>query len=284
VSETVAVLGPGAVGGMLAVQLAAAGTRVVAVTTSPSAAAIRDEGLTLVTPAGELTERVAAIERLDEPVALLLVTVKSTVLVAALDRIAAAPELVVPLLNGLEHLELLRRRFVGVAAGSISRFEAFREGPTRVVQTTPGAVLTTSSTLAADLLRPATVDVEVESNEKLVLWRKAARLAPVTAVSALTQRPLGELRADGEWRAALEAAVEEACSVAAADGAPVTPAEQWAMIDLMPPTLVTSAARDVAAGRPSELDAIVGGVVRVGKRLDVPTPMLAGLLERLEGR
>jgi 2-dehydropantoate 2-reductase len=285
VNDIVAVLGPGAVGGMLAVRLARAGRRVTVVGRAPSVAAIGADGLTLAAPDGTWSERVDAVEQLTEPVDLLVVTVKSTVLADALARVAARPRLVVPLLNGVEHLDLLRARLGGaVAAGSIARFEAYRESPTRIVQTTPHPVLTVSSPEAAELLRVDAVEVALEPNEKLVLWRKAARLAPATAVSALAQRPFGELRADPEWRSALEAGVEEACAVATADGAPTTAAEQWAMIALMPPTLVTSAARDVAAGRVSELDAILGGVVRAGRRLGVPTPVLAGLLEQLEGK
>ena len=56
------------------------------------------------------------------------------------------------------------------------------------------------------------------------------------------------------------------------------PAEQWASSTSLPHGLTTSTARDVAAGRPSELDAIVGGVVRAGQRLGVPTPTLEELL------
>jgi 2-dehydropantoate 2-reductase len=284
VTETVAVLGPGAVGGMLAVRLARAGRRVIAVAPAQTAAAIRSAGVTLVAPDGSHTQAVGAVEELSEPVELLVVAVKSPALRAALDRIAVEPATVVPLLNGVEHMEALRERFGPVvAAGSVARFTAYRESPSRIVQTTPGALLTVSAPSTARLLDVDGVDVEVEANERVVLWRKAARLAPITAVSALSQSPLGEIRAESEWRTALEAAIEEACAVATADGAPTTPKEQWAMIDLMPPTALTSAARDVAAGRPSELDAIVGGVVRAGRRLGVPTPVLAGLLARLEG-
>jgi 2-dehydropantoate 2-reductase len=284
-SEIVGVLGPGALGGALVVRLARAGRPVVAVTTPPSGAAIRAAGLTLVAPDGSLTERVDAVERLVEPLALLVVAVKEPALEAALERVEADPGLVVPLLNGLEHMEPLRAHFgAAVHAGSVGRFEAYRESPTRIVQTTPRMALTASSARAAELLGVDGVDTRAEEDERLVLWAKAARLAPVTAISALTQRPLGELRSDPEWRATLGAAVGEACAVATADGAPTTPDEQWEMIDRMPPTLLTSAARDVAAGRQSELDAIVGGVVRAGERLGVPTPVLAGLLERLEGK
>ena len=284
-TETVAVLGPGAVGGMLAVRLARAGRRVIAVATAQTAAAIRTDGVTLVAPDGSHTEALEAVEELSERVELLVVAVKSPALPGALDRVAVDPELMIPLLNGIEHVQALRERFgAAVGAGTIGRFTAYRESPTRVVQATPGALLTVSTPSAARLLSVDGVVVEVEANERVVLWRKAARLAPITAVSALSQSPLGEIRADAEWQNALERGIEEACAVATADGAPTTPEEQWAMIDLMPPSALTSAARDVAAGRPSELDAIVGGVVRAGERLGVPTPVLADFLRRLEGK
>ena len=58
----------------------------------------------------------------------------------------------------------------------------------------------------------------------------------------------------------------------------VRPEAQWAIIDAMALDLTTSTARDVAAGRPSELDAITGAVVRAGRRLRVATPTLEDLL------
>jgi 2-dehydropantoate 2-reductase len=88
---------------------------------------------------------------------------------------------------------------------------------------------------------------------------------------------VGELRADPEWRQRLEEAVGEACAVAAADGVSLRPVEQWAIIDAMPNELTPSAARDVAGGRRSELDAIVGAVLRAGQRLGVPCPVLTQL-------
>jgi 2-dehydropantoate 2-reductase len=67
--------------------------------------------------------------------------------------------------------------------------------------------------------------------------------------------------------------------VATADGIEINPAAEWEIIEEMPPDLTTSTARDVAAGRPSELDAIAGAVVRAGRRLEVPIPTLQGLWE-----
>jgi len=271
---SVAVLGPGAVGGMIAVRLARADRQVVCVGTTRTVGAIRTSGLTLAAPDGTFGEPVEAVDQLDRPVDLLLVTVKAPGLEAALGRVPAEAGLVVPLLNGLEHVDAIRARLRSpVAAGSVGRFEASRDGPARVVQTSPSAALTVPAG-AADALRVPGIDVRVDDDERRVLWEKLARLAPLAALTALRRRPLGELRGDPDLRVA----VAEACEVALADGVPTAFAEQWAVIESLPDSLTTSAARDVAAGRPSELDALVGAVVRAGRRLGVPTPTL----DRLE--
>ena len=284
---TVAVLGPGAVGGALAVHLVRAGSSVVAVARPATAAAISRHGLTLELRGSELQARLEATVRLEEGVELLLVTVKAPALQPALSLVAQSHKVrtVVPLLNGIEHLEILRARFgAHVVAGSIGRFEAYRISPTRIIQTTPSPVVSLGADgEAADILRGAGLDVRID-DERRVLWDKVVRLAPLAAATAITQRPLGELRDDPEWRATLEAAVEEACAVAAADGASVTPEAQWEILDTMPASVTTSAARDAAAGRPTELDAIVGGVVRAAKGLGVQTPTLERLLDEAEDR
>jgi 2-dehydropantoate 2-reductase len=270
----VAVLGPGAVGGTLAVRLARGGRDVVCVASPSTAEAIRAEGLTLEAQDGTFVETVEAVERLERPVDLLLVTVKAPSLADALGRIDGDAALVLPLLNGIEHMDVLHSRFGSrVAAGSMSNFRARRDGPVRIVQTSPTAVVTVP-TQAAPLVSAPGIDVRVEDDERRVLWGKLARLGPIAALTALRGRPLGELRDDPELRAA----VAEACAVATADGAPTSLEEQWAVVERLPDDMTTSAARDVAAGRPSELDALVGAIVRAGRRLGVPTPTL----DRLE--
>ena len=271
---TVAVLGPGAVGGALAVRLALGGERVVCVAREESAEAIGRAGLTLRHGEAVLRTRPRATGRLDEPVELLLVTVKAPGLPDSLERVGTESALVLPLLNGLEHMEPLRARFPGVVAATIGRFEAYREDATTIVQKSPGAVVTVAGGERVAALERAGVEVRPGGSEQDVLWEKLARLAPLAALTAVTQRRVGELRGDPRLRAALD----EACAVAAADGAETSPAAQWAIIEAMPFDLTTSAARDVAAGRPSELDAIAGAVVRAGRRLGVPTPTLEQLL------
>lgn len=269
--------------------LADAGVDVVCVARPETAATIAHEGLTLEAAGRTLRAKPQAVERLAVPVDLLLVTVKAPYLDAALDRVEASAGAVVPLLNGLEHVAAIRERLgPRVAPGTISRFEAYRDGPTRIVQTTtPGVVTMASDDLpradlerAAEILERAGFETAIRESEQAVLWEKAARLAVLSAATALTQQPVAELATDPEWRPVLVAAIAEACAVATADGVPLSTEVQWAIIDGMPGTLTTSTARDVAAGRPSELDAITGAVVRAGRRLGVATPTLDQLFER----
>jgi 2-dehydropantoate 2-reductase len=288
-SDTAAILGPGAVGGSLAVRLSNAGVQVVCVAHPEAAGLIALAGLVVESPEGTLTARVEVVEHLAKPVDLLLVTVKAPALEDAIARVspdAVAAGVVMPLLNGLEHMDVLRARFDGrVAAGSISHFQAYRAGRVQIVEATASPVITVASeTLsraeverAADILRRARIDVRVGQNERRVLWHKLARIAPLAAATSASGRTVGELRLDREWRPRLDGAIAEACAVADADGVQLRPAAQWAIIDEMADETTTSAARDVVAGRRSELDAIVGGVLRVAERLGVPCPTLTEL-------
>ena len=288
-STSAAVLGPGAVGGSLAVRLTSAGVRVVCVAHAEAVGLIALAGLVVESSEGTLTARMEVVEQLARPVDLLLVTVKAPALEDAIERIDPAAvngAVVVPLLNGLEHMDVLRARFGDrVAAGSISHFQAYRAGRVQIVEATGSPVVTIASERlssseveqAADMLRRARIDVRVGQNEKRVLWHKLARIAPLAAATAVTGRTVGELRDDPVWRPKLELAIAEACAVADADGVSLRPSSQWTIIDDMADETKPSAARDVAAGRRSELDAILGAVLRVAERLDVPCPTLTEL-------
>jgi 2-dehydropantoate 2-reductase len=283
----VGILGPGAVGGVLAVGLAQAGVRVICIARPDTAAVISNDGLTLKHLEEFEIARPEATTELLEPVDLLLVTVKAPGLDDALDRIQAPVATVVPLLNGIEHMQTLRERLPEsrVVAGTIGWIEAWLERPGTVVQNTPRVVLTVASDAddaTAALLRASRSDVRVDGSEEAVLWEKLARQAPMAAATTASQRPIGELRTDPEWRARLEQAIAETCAIATADGAPLRPEAQWEIIESMPPKLTSSTARDVADGRPSELDAITGAAVRAARRVGVPAPALEDLLTEAE--
>ena len=283
----VAVLGPGAVGGVIAVGLERAGVPVVCVARPDTAELIGSEGLILRHGDETETAHPEAVSELREPVELLLVTVKAPGLEDALERLKAPADTIVPLLNGIEHLETIRGRLPRsrVVGGTIGFIEAWLERPGVVVQNTPRTVMTVAADAGEDtigVLRLSGAEVRVDGSETAVLWEKLARQAPVAAATALTQRPIGELRSDPAWRRRLEDAVAETCQVARADGVELTPDAQWEIIDAMPPGLTSSTARDIAAGRPSELDAITGAAVRAAHRLGVSAPALESLFAETE--
>lgn len=284
---TVAILGPGAVGGVLAVGLVRSGVRVVCIARPDTAAVIRSGGLTLRHGQELETARPEVTTRLDEPAELLLVTVKAPSLDEALERVLAPAETVVPLLNGIEHMQTLRGRLPDsrVVAGSIGWIEAWLERPGTVVQNTPRVVMSVSEAAGAattEVLGQSGADVRVDGSDAAVLWHKLVRQAPAAAATAASQRPIGELRSDPEWRSRLQQAIAETCAVAGADGVPLEPREQWEIIQSMPPKLTSSTARDIAAGVPSELDAITGAAVRAARRVGVPAPALEALLADAE--
>jgi 2-dehydropantoate 2-reductase len=279
---------------MIAARLADDGTRVVCVGTPATTAVIREQGIELVTPDGVLRSRPEAVELLAEPVTLLVVAVKEPALPEALERVeayAVADGVVLPLLNGLEAADVIRRR-VGprVAPGTISRYSGEVVQPGHVLQRTPSALVTAAP---GDVPRPqlerslrplaaAGIGVEISDDERAVLWDKAARLAVLAAATVASGRPVSELRSDEAWRARIDAALGEAAAAAAADGAPLDLAGQWEAIEAMPPGATTSTALDVARGRPSELDAISGSVLRACGRLGVSCPTLSELVREAE--
>lgn len=297
-----AVLGVGGVGGMIAAR-----TGALCVGTERTVAAIRSGGLTLTHDGLTTVTRPQAAERLEQPVALLVVAVKAYDLEAALDRVepeALAGALVLPLLNGLEHVDALRARFEGarykslrappaVAAGSIGSVSAHAPEPGFVVQGTPspGRITAASRRLDRDRLAATLAPLHVPGievvqldDEREVLWEKGARLAVLAAATVASGQTVGALRADPVWHRRMRTALDEGLAAAAAEGVSLAADAQWGMIEAMPPELTTSAARDAAAGRPTELDAIVGSVVRAARRHAVEVPTLDALWQEARCR
>jgi len=121
------------------------------------------------------------------------------------------PRLVVPLLNGLEHMVPLRAAFDTVAAATIGRFEGYRETATRIIQQTPGIVNLAAAEIPAQLER-AGIAARLGGSDADVLWEKLARQGPIAVLTSATGQTVGELRSGPRLRLA----VEEACQPAPA--------------------------------------------------------------------
>jgi 2-dehydropantoate 2-reductase len=293
----VAVLGPGGVGGLLAGALDHAGTaEVIVVAREETAAVISAQGLQVNSVSlGEFIARPRAVERLEEPVDSLLVATKAAGLEPALERIAVEPALVLPLLNGLDHLAVLRERFSAgsVLAGSI-RVEADRPAPGLIVHTSPFLLVHMASSNPAaaagmrelsQALSDAGIQARVLESEAQVMWSKLVRLNALACTTSAYDKLLGEIRSTPALRADLVGAIEEACAVARAEGASdVDPATAIAELDRAHATLGSSMQRDIAAGRLPELDAIPGSVLRAAARHDLRCPTIERLVAMIAER
>jgi 2-dehydropantoate 2-reductase len=292
---TIAVLGPGGVGGFIGAALARTNNDVLIVARESTAALIEAEGITVTSVRlGGFVARPRTAARLTERVDVLIVATKATGLDEALDRVDRQPRLVVPLLNGLDHIALLRSRFAegSVAAGTI-RIESDRPMPGRIVQTSPSLRVELASDRAepkpaierlAATLRAAEVPVEIGPSEAQILWSKLVRLTALACTTSASDRPIGFIRSDPEWRPALVGCIGEAAAVANADGAEVDPAVPLGELDDAHPGLGSSMQRDIAAGREPELDAIAGAVLRAAARHGLDCPTIASLAAAIERR
>jgi 2-dehydropantoate 2-reductase len=285
----IAVLGPGGVGGLVAAALARATTDVVVVAREETVAAIERDGIRVRSTAlGDFATRPRATARLDEPVDVLLVAAKATTLAASLERIAAEPELVVPLLNGVDHMALLRERFGDRVVAAVIRVESERAAPGEILQSSPGVRVDLApdgrTAALAEALQAAGIEVRTGASEADVLWWKLARIAPLGLATAAFDAPLGEIRDDPRRASALWAAVEETAATGRAEGAGVDAAAVRQELEQAHATLRSSMYRDVAAGLEPELDGIAGPVLRAAERHGLGAPAVRMLTDRVRAR
>lgn len=297
----IAVVGVGAVGGYFGARLAAAGEDVLFVARGAHGKTLRRAGLRLLSPLGDLhlypLRVLAPGERSDRPVGLVLVAVKMYDLAAAAPAVAAlaGPDtLVLPIENGVEAGELLApvvapaRVATGVAyiGGHVEAPGVIRHAGTTarlVFGSWDGRPEPRLEALAA-ACRRAGIDHEHSPSMAVELWRKFVFLAPFAAMTALARVPAGALREDPLLWARTRALVEEAAAVGRARGVPL-PADlvedRLALIRELPAGMRSSMLTDLLAGRPLELDWLLGAVVRLGEAAGVAVPESRAVLEAL---
>jgi 2-dehydropantoate 2-reductase len=266
-----AILGAGGIGGLLAAALARAGGDVILLLRTDSLE--RYDGRLAVESValGDFDVEVPAAPMLDRDVDVLWVTTKATQLEASLalappERVGNA--VVVPLLNGVDHLALLRTRYRNVVAAAI-RVESERLSPTRIRQRSPFLRMELAGAEPiVDEVRAAGIDCSLRLDELSLLWDKLAFLAPLALATTALEAPLGAVREDERYRGCQD----EALAVARAEGAHIDEEALRTLQASAPGEMQSSMQKDVAAGRQPELDAIAGPILRGGRRHGIPVP------------
>ena len=289
----IGIMGTGGVGGYYGGLLVQAGQDVRFVARGAHLQAIREKGLQVKSVHGDfLVSPARATDKPTEvgPVDLVIVATKTyhTDEAAQAIRPMVRPDTaVISFQNGVDAAERIGA-VVGMAhmlggatwlsaaieaPGVIGQYSQFR----RIALGEFDGRITERAQAIAQVLRTTPATVELVTNITQVLWTKFMFIAAVSALGSLTRVPYGGYRQVPEARALLTEAMGEVVAVARAKGvsleADIVP-KTLAFIDGSPPDIKPSMQRDVEAGRVSELESMIGIVVRLGAELGVATPVM----------
>jgi len=284
----IAVVGAGAVGGLLAALLDRAGVDVVAVARPDTARAISAEGLTIHSRHfGDGIARITAVTEIPDGARVIIAT-KAIALPAVTGSLARArPTEVVSLLNGIEHLAILQDTAPGaLVAGASVAVESTRLSPTVIEHRSPFLRLTVPGHAAESGItaawRHAGLDVTVGGTDQEVLWAKLRFLAPMALLTSYWRLPIGAaLERDTALTTAL---LLEVARIASLDGVPTDAGQLAGALSALPPSMRSSLQNDLEAGHSSELDAIGGALVRRGRTLGTDTSAVERLVAEITAR
>ncbi|MEU2241094.1 ketopantoate reductase family protein [Streptomyces sp. NPDC018338] len=286
------VVGAGATGGYFGALLARSGQDVTFLVRPARAAALRERGLRVVGRDEEwvLTPRLVTADELTGPYDLVLLSVKSTGLDRAVEDIAPAvgPDTaVVPLLNGLAHIDVLNARFGASAVlGGVAKVVTTLDDSGDIRRLAPLAHLAfgeQDGTASARVERiravfdASGIDAPVPDQVITAMWHKWVFITTFGAVTSLMRGTVGDVYDTPGGPALGPAVLDEAAAVAAAAGHPVPEAERAATLAVVSASgspMVPSLYRDLTAGHPTEVEHLFGDLTDRARDLGVATPLL----------
>jgi 2-dehydropantoate 2-reductase len=286
-----AILGAGGVGGLIGACLAQAGDSVTLVVRRETLAQYPKQ-LHLESPFGNFTVNVSIAAEVPA-VDVLWITVKATQLEPALVALKNpdAVRAIVPLLNGIDHISLLRARYGSsrVIPATIA-VETERVSPGHIVHRSPFARLNVCSAGRSvlantlDQLQQIGFECRFVDDEPTLMWSKLVFLAPFALTTTASDKTTGEILADPNWGPQGLACLREACAVAVAEGAKVDADAVIAGVMKMPGNMRSSMQKDVEQHRTPELDAIAGPILRGAQRHGIEVPATKKLVAAVEQR
>jgi len=284
------IFGTGGVGAYFGGRLAQAGEDVTFVARGNHLRAILDSGLRVDSVLGDFSIHPANATDSPPPAPdVILLAVKAWQLNDAITQmipLMAENTVILPLLNGMEHLDALRQTFGQThVLGGLCRISAFVAGAGHIehVGVEPylafGELDKTRSARAENLLRVLQkadgMTAEISEDIERAMWKKYIFICAFSGMGAVTRQPLGVFRAIPESRALLRRVLEEVAQVALARGVNLGGAaveETLQFMDSLPAGMVTSMQKDMMEGRPSELEAQTGALVRMAKAAGIAVP------------
>lgn len=286
------VLGAGGTGGYFGGRLAAAGADVSFLVRPHRAAQLRNDGLVVRSPFGDLRLAVQTVlaGSLKPVFDLVLITCKAYDLDAALADVSSGVgerALVAPLLNGLRHMPVLDARFGrGRVLGSLCQIAATLSEQGEVLHLNNYHILTIGARSAeqaaavADIghnLDKAGFTVRIADDIEREMWEKFAMLTTLAAMTCLMRGSVGEIMTSRDGAALMDETLDACVAVARAGGAAIAPAwvdKTRAFLTTRASTMTASMLRDLEAGGRTEADHIVGDMLARAEQAGVSAPIL----------
>ncbi len=289
-----AVMGAGSIGGYFGGMLARAGHDVTLIARGDHLDAIRRGGLIMQTEAGEFTVSCSATADPSDvgPVDLALLTTKTyhnAHAVPAMAPMVGPDTAILCLQNGIDSYVALQQSFPNAAVlPGAAYIEAGRSGPGAVTQAgdivriVTGRIRGSHATHQAKAagvcaaFRDAGVAAEASDDIAVTLWTKFLFIATMAGVTSLAREYLRDLLPRPEWHKIVVGCMSEIERAGRASGVDLTPTIVADTLDYMESAkgaMSASMHADLLAGRPLELEALNGAVVRAGETAGVPTPI-----------
>jgi len=291
-STRILIVGAGAVGGYFGGRLVQAGRDVTFLVLPQRAEAFRTRGLQVVSPHGDFTVHPKAITaaELSSTYDVIFLSVKSYALASAIDDFAAAvgsKTVIVPVLNGMRHIDLLISRFgKQPVLGGVCVVATEIDSQGRIVQIADFQTLrygeldghNTERLEAVDqVFRTAGFDAAISTQILQDMWQKWVQLASLGAITCLLRGNIGEIAAVPGGAELSLTALSECAAIARACGHPPSPsffAEKRSQHTATGSSLTSSMYRDLKKGAPVEADSILGDLIERGQKHHISTPIL----------
>jgi 2-dehydropantoate 2-reductase len=286
------VLGAGAVGGYFGGRLAEAGRDVTFLVRAPRAASLAEHGLNVESPLGDfhVPVKTATADRVGGPYDVVLLTAKHYDLDAAIEAIRSGvgPQCaVLPLLNGLVHLDRLQAAFgpdrvlggvayVGASLQPDGTIRHHNRLSGIAFGERGGGVSERAKAIEAEFAGTL-VSAPASPNIMLDMWEKFVMMGAMAGIGCLMRGNVGEIMATADGEALMIAALAECQAVAAAAGfspRPESSERVQAMLTERGSVNSPSMRQDLEAGRRTEADAVVGDMLRRAQGFGIATPLL----------
>ena len=293
------VVGAGSTGGYFGGRLAEAGRDVTFLVRPARAERLRQTGLQIVSPHGDATfsPKLVTADTVTGPFDVVLLTVKAFSLAAALDDLAPAigPEtMILPVLNGMKHVDMLKVRFGATAlVGCVCKIATTLDDKGRIHQLTKlqdiaygemsGASSARIQRLDAEM-QGAGFDARLSTTIAREMWEKWVMLATLGGVTCLMRGNIGEIARAAGGRDFSLAFLNEVASVVTAVGEAPSEGFLAATRDMITQTessQTSSMYRDLQNGHPVEVEQIIGDLLARAGQARIATPLLAAAYTHL---